>query len=263
MIVPFIKNINFFELAKFMKIAKSTTNPDDETDNKPLYKLPNSSELLPLSTITSINIPSIGKSNVPFTVGCLRDSSHEQIYNINGHIVLSYTGYINHDISSLNEWSAIIHLSGFIIPMQGLPARGYDIINSADFHFHFYSYDYYTSYYAVVLQDLVHSPTIADNEFTRQYCTLDGDRIRINVNREWMQNNGIGRIFKIGVKNNTVYFYIDDTLIGYQAKNLSIDSINIGEFPKRFEFFGTQYHSFLYDIQDFSIYDKFIFDIPG
>ena len=257
MIIPFIKNINFFELAKFMKIVKSSVN------SNPLYKLPDSSESLPIRTITSINIPSIGKSNDPFIAGCLLDSSHEQIYNIAGHISLSYMGYIKHSISTLEEWSAIIHLSGFIIPMQGLPDRGWDLVNSDNFHFHLYYYDYYSSYMAIVLQDRVQSPTIADNEFTRRYCTLNDDRIRINVDRKWMQNNGIGRIFKIGVKNNTVYFYIDDILIGYQAITLSIDTINIGEFPQRLQLFGHQYHAFIYDIQDFSIYDKFIFDIPG
>ena len=259
MIIPFIKNINFFELAKFMKIAKSTTN------NKPslLYKLPNSSELLPLSTITSINIPSIGKSDDPFTAGCLRDSTQEQIYNTSDHITLCYMGYIKHSISALKEWSAVIHLSGFTVPLQGTTDRGYDLVNSGDFHLHLYYYNYFNSYMEAVLQDGVQSPTIADNEFTRQYCTLNGDRIRINVDRTWMQNNGIGRIFKIGVKNNTVYFYIDDVLIGYQAKTLSINSINIGEFPQRLQYFDLQYHAFVYDIQDFSIYDKFIFDIPG
>lgn len=259
MIIPFIKNVNFFELAKFMKIAKSKSS----ANNEPLYKLPDSSDLLPLSTITSINIPSIGKSNDPFTAGCLRDSSHEQIYNIAGHIALCYMGYIKHSISTLKEWSVVIHLSGILLPFQGAPDRGFDLVNSGDFHFHLYYYDYFSSYTEVVLQDGVQSPTIANNEFTRQYCTLNGDRIRINVDRKWIQNNGIGRIFKIGVKNNTVYFYIDDTLIGYQAKTLSIDTINIGEFPQRLQYFGSQYCAFVYDIQDFSIYDKFIFDIPG
>lgn len=243
---------NFYEWNKF----KSRIS-----DNALLYSLPLFAIGLPLQAAGSIlQIPSIGKNPEAFTAGCWGYAGTEQVYNgeNNSGIGITDTGYIMHSISGLSEWSAEIEINGFV-HSYSIADRGYNFFNSFDTNMECW-YHIGDSRLVIMLQRGKSDIQLLTSFYN---CSVgpDGDRIYLNdIDKQWL-NTGT-HIFEFGLKNGTLYFYIDGDIIcsqTYYPNDKPIENINCGTYQQ--DSYGN-WRSPGTKISKFNIYDRFIFDIP-
>lgn len=234
----------------------------------PLYRLADNSEDLPLISGEGFIPNALAPDVLAERFVARADTAYiyqddPMVWSENNSIYVAHGADIRHSVVSkggdqLAEFTIKFKYSGLQRDSVVTPRYGYEFMYAKDINDTGYldvMLDEDDNYFVIVLQRGYGAPTL-DVSGHNTGTTANGVKFN-DIDFDWLANDGEGREFKVCLKDNVVYFYIDDVLFCHQDyhSNKQYETICVGTRYVPHSVYGG-YGTPTMKIDNFEIYDE-------